>query len=90
MILGIVSVIFALAVTGIPAIIFGHKALRQLNQNQYESGSGMATAGIVLGWIGVAISIFIVMIFIFVIVVATAPFASFFWSDFPAVHVSYS
>lgn len=37
------------------ALVFGYTALSQINRSAgYEGGRGMAIAGIVLGWIGVA------------------------------------
>ena len=44
--------IFLWFVAGVPAIVFGHVAHRQIRQSG-ESGSGMATAGLILGYIGV-------------------------------------
>jgi hypothetical protein len=38
------------------AVIFGHVALSQINKsNGTQQGRGMAIAGLVLGWVGVAI-----------------------------------
>ena len=37
---------------GVPAIVFGHVARRQIRQTG-EAGSGMATAGLVMGYVGV-------------------------------------
>lgn len=48
-----------LGFTAIPAVILGHKALRQIRQTG-EPGRGMAKAGLVLGW--TAIGIFVVLI----------------------------
>src|SRR6266567_2862890 len=42
--------------TGIPAIILGHMARRQIRQTG-EQGAGMAMAGLVLGYIGVALAV---------------------------------
>jgi hypothetical protein len=51
MVLGILWVYW---VGSILALVFGYTAKRQIRQTG-EGGSGMATAGIVLGWIGVGI-----------------------------------
>ncbi|MFF7633964.1 DUF1707 and DUF4190 domain-containing protein [Kitasatospora sp. NPDC008050] len=40
-------------VLGVPAVITGHLARRQIRETQ-ESGDGMATAGLVLGYLSVA------------------------------------
>jgi hypothetical protein len=44
---------------GIPAIICGHKARRQIRQTG-EDGDGMALAGLILGWAGVALTVLVV------------------------------
>jgi hypothetical protein len=54
---GILEIFFGF--TAIPAVILGHKALRQIRQTG-EPGRGMARAGLVLGW--TAIGIFVVLI----------------------------
>jgi hypothetical protein len=54
---GILEIFFGF--TAIPAVILGHKALRQIRQTG-EPGRGMAKAGLVLGW--TAIGIFVVLI----------------------------
>ncbi|HEY2265893.1 MAG TPA: DUF4190 domain-containing protein, partial [Streptosporangiaceae bacterium] len=41
------------------ALIFGYQARKQIAERG-ESGAGLATAGIVLGWIGVGVMIVIV------------------------------
>jgi uncharacterized membrane protein len=50
---------FFFGFTAIPAVILGHKALRQIRQTG-EPGTGMARAGLVLGW--AAITIFVILI----------------------------
>ncbi|HEX6931422.1 MAG TPA: DUF1707 and DUF4190 domain-containing protein [Streptosporangiaceae bacterium] len=44
--------IFFWFLAGVPAIVFGHVARRQIRQTG-EAGSGMATAGLVMGYVGV-------------------------------------
>jgi hypothetical protein len=51
LICGICQVFFWF-VAGVPAIVFGHVAHRQIRQTG-EAGSGMATAGLIMGYIGV-------------------------------------
>ncbi|WP_051704380.1 DUF4190 domain-containing protein [Glycomyces sp. NRRL B-16210] len=48
------------------ALIFGMIAKRQIRERG-EQGEGMATAGIVLGWIGVAATVFWILYFIAVV-----------------------
>ncbi len=60
MVLGIVWIYW---IGSILAIVFGHIALRQIKEsNGHRSGRGMAIAGLVLGYVGLAIiAIFIVV-----------------------------
>jgi len=61
---------FTLATTAIPAIVCGYVARRQIRQTG-ESGMGMATAGLVFGWLGVAFWTLLVIIGIVALAVAT-------------------
>jgi hypothetical protein len=52
----VLGCLFCLLITGILAVIFGNVALGQIQRSQgTQRGRGLAIAGIVLGWIGVAI-----------------------------------
>ncbi len=51
----VLGVLFCLVVTAILAVIFGNVALGRIDgSNGAEKGRGLAIAGIVLGWIGIA------------------------------------
>jgi Domain of unknown function (DUF4190)/Domain of unknown function (DUF1707) len=52
--------VFTLGITAIPAVILGHCARGQIRRNG-ERGDGMATAGLVLGWLGIAFFVLIVV-----------------------------
>lgn len=56
MICGIVQFFGFWLLATIPAVVCGHIARRQIKRTG-EQGAGMATAGIVLGWIGVGLSV---------------------------------
>lgn len=47
--------------TAIPAVILGHKALRQIRQTG-EPGRGMAKAGLVLGWTAIGILVVLIVL----------------------------
>jgi len=66
---GIVGYVFLPFVAHIAAIITGHMAKKQIAQTG-EQGSGMATAGLVLGYIGLALSAIGIVILIIVIAAA--------------------
>ena len=57
---------FVVGLSFIPAIICGHLARRQIRQTG-EQGAGMALAGLILGYVGIAL--FIVLIAVFVVIV---------------------
>ena len=60
MVLGILWLYF---VGSILALVFGDRARKEINaSNGAQQGQGMATAGIVLGWIGMALLIPILLI----------------------------
>jgi len=56
---GIGQVFFWL-LAAVPAVVLGHMARRQIRQTG-EAGQGMATAGLVLGWIGIALTLVLVV-----------------------------
>lgn len=68
MVLGIVGVCTPISILG---LIFGLIAKRQI-QERGEQGDGMATAGVVLGWIGVASVVFWVLYIVFIVGVFSA------------------
>jgi hypothetical protein len=60
LVLGIVWIYW---IGSILALVFGYVALRQIRQsNGWQQGSGMAIAGIVLGWIGVGFLALVVLL----------------------------
>jgi hypothetical protein len=62
MVLGIIWIYW---IGSILALVFGYIAKRQIQQsNEREGGGGMATAGIVLGWIGVGTLALVIVIIV--------------------------
>src|SRR3954467_15415445 len=69
LILGICALVICPLICGPLAIVYGNKAKREIaTSNGNLTGSGLATAGIVLGWIGVAF----VVIGILIVIAAVA------------------
>ena len=58
MVLGIVWVYW---IGSILAVVFGHVALSQINRNPHYTGRGMAIAGLVLGYLGVAVLVLVII-----------------------------
>ena len=58
MVLGIVWIYW---IGSILAVVFGHIALRQIKRSPYQTGQGMAIAGLVLGYVGLAILTIVVV-----------------------------
>jgi Domain of unknown function (DUF1707)/Domain of unknown function (DUF4190) len=55
-----IAVFPTMGLTGIPAIVLGHRARREM-RTAGQRGDGLALAGMILGWIGVALTaVFIV------------------------------
>lgn len=59
----VLGIIWLYWLGSILALIFGYIAKSQIRE-QHQSGSGMATAGIVLGWIGVGTFVITVLVVI--------------------------
>jgi len=51
--------IFFWFLAGVPAIVFGHVARRQIRESG-EAGDGMALAGLIMGYVGVLVPILII------------------------------
>jgi hypothetical protein len=64
----VLGIIWAYGIGSVLALIFGYKARREIDRsNGTQTGRGLATAGVVLGWIGVA------LITLVILVMATVP-----------------
>lgn len=60
-----VSQVFVWFLAGIPAIVLGHMARKQIRQTG-EQGDGMALAGMILGYIGMALTVLLVIIIVII------------------------
>jgi hypothetical protein len=49
-----IAVFLTMGLTGVPAIVLGHRARRQVRRTG-QRGDGLALAGVALGWAGVAL-----------------------------------
>lgn len=66
-IVGIITCYFA-GLLGLPAVICGHLAISQINGSSLPmSGRGMAIAGLILGYLGIAMSVGFISFFVFAI-----------------------
>lgn len=60
MVLGLVWVYW---IGSILALVFGYIALRQIKRSEgRQTGRGMAIAGVVLGWVGVALLVLVIIV----------------------------
>jgi hypothetical protein len=61
LVLGILSLLCFTIFAGIPGVICGHKALGKINRSSGElGGRGLAIAGLVTGYLGIAWAVFII------------------------------
>ena len=67
----VLGILWLYWVGSILALVFGYVAKKQIRERG-ESGGGMATAGIVLGWVGIG---FLVLFIVFGIVAASSDFS---------------
>jgi hypothetical protein len=78
LVLGIVSILFCGLFTGIPAMVLGRRAQREIDASQGRMGGrGTATAGFVTGLIGTAWSAFAAVLVIGVFALGGAVSSSF-------------
>ena len=68
LILGIAGFVVFPIVPSILAVVFGLKAREEFRRDPAVAGDGLATAGIVLGWVGIAL-LAIVLVFVLLLVV---------------------
>jgi hypothetical protein len=57
LVLGIAGFFVFPVIPSILAVVFGNKAKDEIRANPSIGGDGLATAGLVLGWIGVALAV---------------------------------
>jgi hypothetical protein len=67
MVLGILGIVILYVIGPILALVFGHIAKNEIeSSNGAQGGGGMATAGIVMGWIGVGLALlYLVLVLVF-------------------------
>jgi hypothetical protein len=62
----VVAVLWFAGLGAVLALVFGYRARRQIKDSAgSQTGSGLATAGIILGWIGIAIVVTVVILISF-------------------------
>ena len=64
LVLGIVGVTVFPLIPSILALVFGNRARDQMHADPAVTGEGLATAGVILGWIGVALSVLGLLFFL--------------------------
>jgi putative exporter of polyketide antibiotics len=63
MILGILGIVLCGVFAGIPALILGNNAKKEIGMSGgMQTGNGMATAGVVLGWVSIAFTIISILL----------------------------
>jgi len=72
LVLGIGGFLIIPIVLSVLAIILGRSAKREIAERPGLGGEGMATAGIVLGWCGVAVVLVGIVFFLFVLGAASS------------------
>lgn len=71
LVLGILSLTMCWFLTGIPAIILGHKARKEIARSGgTQDGDGFALAGLIMGWASTVISTLIVGFYVVIIALA--------------------
>jgi hypothetical protein len=86
MVCGIVGVCSPVGILG---IIFGNIAKRQIRETG-EGGDGLATAGIVCGWIGAAATVLLIIYYIIVFAFIGTAFNELENGDWPTMEPTYT
>jgi uncharacterized membrane protein len=71
LVLGIGGFLIFPVVLSILAIVFGRSAKREIAERPGLGGAGLAIAGIVLGWIGVALTVIAVLFVVLLVAAST-------------------
>jgi hypothetical protein len=71
LVLGIAGLVIFPLVPSILAIVLGRSAKRDIRQRPGLEGEGLATAGIVLGWVGVALIALAVVLVVMLVTTAS-------------------
>lgn len=66
-----VGQVFFWFLAAIPAVVLGHMARRQIRRTG-EDGAGLALAGLILGWIGIALTVVFAVGIVALVAVSTA------------------
>lgn len=64
--LAMMSMVFGIVGFGLVAVILGHVAKGQIRHTR-EAGDGMATAGLILGYLGASVAVIVIIIYIVII-----------------------
>ncbi len=65
--LGIVGIFAIPVIAAVLAIVLGSSARREIQSDPALGGEGLASAGVILGWIGVALMVFWFVLFLAVL-----------------------
>ncbi|MDX6532890.1 MAG: hypothetical protein QOF68_634 [Gaiellales bacterium] len=68
LVLGIAGFVFIPLIPSIIAIVLGNKAKEEMARDPAVGGDGFATAGVVLGWIGVGLCVFGLALLLLIVV----------------------
>jgi hypothetical protein len=75
LVLGILGLTSCYILTGIPALVLGYKARREIDDSGgRQAGRGLATAGIVLGWVSVGLTAIAVLFFVAIFAIGAATY----------------
>jgi hypothetical protein len=80
----VLGILGGYGVTAILAIVFGYRARREIDESEgRQTGRGLATAGIVLGWVGIGLFIIGIILFFTVFLPLSRDPSHFFPTPFP-------
>lgn len=72
LVLGIASWVGCWLLFSIPAVICGHLAKNRIQSDPYQTGEGLATAGLILGYINIGLSVLLIGLYVILVIVMVA------------------
>jgi hypothetical protein len=61
----VLGILWIYGIGSILSLIFGYISLGQIKRDPRQKGKGMAIAGVVLGWVGIAGAIIVIALIVF-------------------------
>lgn len=73
LVMSILSFVVLPVIGSIVGLVLGYQARREIRQSQgQQSGEGLATAGIIIGWVGIGLTVLVILGFCLIVVIGVS------------------